>query len=210
MCIQTVGNVVKWNFLVSGIFLLADLYQLYNLGNFFFQIKIFYSESVDQNEILLDLNGLCVIIYFQNYVQQPCGWHYKKITKSLIDHCSFILSKYEFEFKLPLHDNEKFNMYWGFFCAVFCSVNWYWLCKLYFFASLMMNNIKFFTTKLSQIELRWSLLCPLSNLWLTTQPSIQDRNLLKSKNRQIYCWNLLNFNFSLLNISSDFKILKSN
>ena len=72
-----------------------------------FQMKIFYSENVDPNETKLDLNGLWVVVYFQKYVQQPCGWHYRKIKKSLIDHCSFILSKNELEFKLQLHDNAR-------------------------------------------------------------------------------------------------------
>ena len=39
MCIQTVGNVAKRDFLVSRIFLLADLYQLCNLGLFFYKIS---------------------------------------------------------------------------------------------------------------------------------------------------------------------------
>jgi hypothetical protein len=43
---------------------------------------------------------------FKIMSNSPVGDIIKKIKKSLIDHCSFILSKNEIEFKLQLHDNK--------------------------------------------------------------------------------------------------------
>jgi hypothetical protein len=55
-----------------------------------------------------------------------------KIEISSIVHCCFIISisQNELNFLLQLHDNEKINIYSGFFGEIFLSANLYRLCKL--------------------------------------------------------------------------------